>query len=178
MGLDGVEFIMAVEEAFQIAIPDTDAQQMLTPGDVVTYVYGRVGSEWGHGCAEQRAFYRLRRASMKVFDQPRAAIRAATRWDDVLPKRQRRHNWRLLHKATGTPHWPRLTALGRVPDAVATVGGTARYLVAHGEAVFQRPTEGWSRQAMETTITHIMREQLAIAEFRWNQEFVKDLGVD
>jgi len=82
MGLDGVEFIMAVEEAFQIAIPDADAQQMFTPGDVVTYVYARVGSEGGHGCAEQRAFYRLRHASMKVFD----------------------HNWRLLHQATGTPH--------------------------------------------------------------------------
>lgn len=33
MGLDGVEFVMAVEEAFQIAIPDEDAQRMLTPGE-------------------------------------------------------------------------------------------------------------------------------------------------
>ena len=178
MGLDGVEFIMAVEEAFQIAIPDEDAGQMRTPGDVVTYVFGRVGSERGHGCAEQRAFYRLRRASMKVFGQSREAIRPATRWDAVLPRRQRRHNWRLLHKATGTPHWPRLTLLGSVPDAVATVGGTAQYLVTHGEAVFQRPTEGWSRQAIEAVITRIMRDQLGITEFRWDQEFVRDLGVD
>lgn len=178
MGLDGVEFIMAVEEAFQIAIPDEDAERMLTPGDVVTYVFGRVGSEWGDGCTEQRAFYRLRRASMKVFDQPRNAIRPVTRWDDVLPKRQRRHNWRLLHKATGTPHWPRLTPLGRVPDAVATVGGTARYLVAHGEAVFQRPAEGGSRPAVEATITRIMRDHFGITAFRWDQEFVRDLGVD
>jgi acyl carrier protein len=35
MGLDGVEFIMAVEEAFQIAIPDEDSEQMRTSGDVV-----------------------------------------------------------------------------------------------------------------------------------------------
>src|SRR5262245_50937116 len=115
MGLDGVEFVMAVEEAFQIAIPDEAAQQMLTLFDVVTYVYGRVGSEQGHGCAEQRAFYRLRHASMKVFAQPRKAIRPPARWDAILPPRQRRHNWHLLHKATGTPHWPRLTVFGSVP---------------------------------------------------------------
>ncbi|HEY7518665.1 MAG TPA: hypothetical protein VIE36_10275 [Methylomirabilota bacterium] len=169
---------MAVEEAFQIAIPDEDAQRMFTPGDVVTYVFGRVGSENGHGCAEQRAFYRLRRASIKVFGQQRSAIRPATRWADVLPRRQRRRNWRLLHQATGTPHWPRLTVLGRVPDAVATVGGTAQYLAEHGAAAFQRPTEGWSRQAIEATIGKIMREQLGIEEFRWNQQFVRDLGVD
>src|SRR4030095_128571 len=156
MGVDGVEFVMAVEEAFQVAIPDEDAQQMLTPRDVVTYVYGRVGSEQGHGCAEQRAFYRLRHASMKVFAQPREAIRPATRWDDILPRRQRPHNWRVLHHATGTPHWPRLTVRGRMPDTVATVGGTARYLVAHGEAVFQRPMEGWSRPAIEAAIERIM----------------------
>ncbi|HTO10885.1 MAG TPA: hypothetical protein VMQ51_04885 [Candidatus Binatia bacterium] len=169
---------MAVEEAFQIAIPDEDAERMRTPGDVVTYVFDRVGSDQGHGCAEQRAFYRLRRASMKVFDQPRNAIRPATRWDDILPKRQRRHNWRLLHQATGTPHWPRLTVLGKLPDPIATVGGPAQYLAAYGPAVFQRPTEGWSRHTIEAAITRIMREQLGIVEFRWDQEFVRDLGVD
>src|SRR5262249_44815320 len=105
-------------------------------------------------------------------------IRPATRWEDVLPKRQRRHNWRLLHEATGTPHWPRLTALGRVPDIVATVSGTARYLVAHSEAVFHLPTEGWSHSAIAAKITQIMREQLQISDFRWDQEFVRDLGVD
>jgi hypothetical protein len=84
----------------------------------------------------------------------------------------------LLHQATGTPHWPRLTAFGKVPEDVATVGGTARYLAAHGAAAFQRATEGWSRQAVETTITRLMREQLGITEFRWDQEFVRDLGVD
>jgi acyl carrier protein len=178
MGLDGVEFIMAVEEAFQIAIPDEDGERMMTPGDVVTYVLGRVGSEQALGCMEQRAFYRLRRASIRVFRQPREAIRPTTRWDDILPKRQKRHNWRLLHQATGTPHWPRLTALGRVPDSVATIGDMARYLVTHGEGIFQRPTEGWSRQRIEATITRIMREVLGITEFRWDQEFVRDLGVD
>lgn len=178
MGLDGVEFVMAIEDSFQIAIPDEDAERMLTPGDVVNYVFARVGSEDRPVCIEQRAFYRLRRASMRVFARPRSAIRPGTRWNDILPRRRRRRNWRLLHQATGTPHWPRLTILGNVPDAVATVGGTAQYLAAHGAAAFQRPREGLSRRDVEDTITRLMREYLRITEFRWDQEFVRDLGVD
>ena len=169
---------MAVEESFQIAIPDEDAQRMLTPGDVVRYVYARVGSESDGVCLEQRAFYRLRRASMKVFAQSRNAIKPATRWDEILPPRQRRHNWHLLHRATGTPHWPRLTIRGRIPDPVATVGGTAQYLAMHGGGSFQRPQEGWVQRDIEDVITRLMRDQLGTTEFRWDQEFVRDLGID
>lgn len=178
MGLDGVEFVMAVEEAFQIAIPDEDAQRMLTPGDVVSYVLSRLGSEKSHACLEQRAFYRLRNACMKVFSKPRTAIKPNTRWDDILPTRQRRHNWHLLHQATGTPHWPRLTILGRVPAVIATVGETARRLVSDGPAVFKHPEEGWTRRNVEDIIRKLMRDRLGITEFLWEQEFVKDLGVD
>jgi acyl carrier protein len=56
MGLDSVEFVLATEEAFQIAIPDADAEKLLTPGDVVDYVCARIGSAPDSGCLEQRAF--------------------------------------------------------------------------------------------------------------------------
>lgn len=36
--LDVVEFIMALEEEFSVEIPDEDAEQMKTVGDVVTYI--------------------------------------------------------------------------------------------------------------------------------------------
>ena len=62
MGLDSVEFVMAVEEAFQIAIPDGEAERMLTPRQVVDYILGRLGAAERRVCLEQRAFYRLRRA--------------------------------------------------------------------------------------------------------------------
>jgi hypothetical protein len=178
MGLDVVEFVMAVEESFQIAISDEDAQRMITPGDVVNYVIGRVGQSDSRACLEQRAFYKLRRATMQTFAQPRSAIKPGTRWDDVLPPRQRRHNWHLLHQATGTPHWPRLTIWAGVPEPVATISGTARYLAERSPGAFKFPNEGWSRQEVEATMTRLMREQLAITEFHWDQEFVKDLGLD
>jgi hypothetical protein len=177
VGLDSVEFVLATEEAFQIAIPDSDAEKLLTPGDVVDYVLARVGSAPDAACLEQRAFYRLRRASMRLFQAERSAINPGTRWEAVLPARDTRHNWRLLHQATGTPQWPRLTLLGKLPTAVQTVGGTARYLAAEATAALKGET-GWTREEVETTVARLMKEQLGIKNFRWDQQFVRDLGVD
>lgn len=36
--LDIVELIMAIEEAFKMEIPDTDAEKVVTVGDVVDYI--------------------------------------------------------------------------------------------------------------------------------------------
>lgn len=43
MGLDGVELIMAVEAEFGLSIPDHDAGQMTTVGDLFRYVVQRAG---------------------------------------------------------------------------------------------------------------------------------------
>lgn len=42
--LDVVELVMALEEAFDIEIPDDEAERMNTIGDVETYVAGQVAS--------------------------------------------------------------------------------------------------------------------------------------
>ena len=36
--LDIVELVMAIEEEFDIEIPDTDAEKVVTVGDVVDYI--------------------------------------------------------------------------------------------------------------------------------------------
>lgn len=177
MGLDTVEFVLAAEEAFQIAIPDETAGQMLTPRHVVDYVMTRIGGEPGPGCLEQRAFYRLRSASTRVFEVPRSAIRPTTPWREILPPRGTRHSWHLLHQATGTPQWPKLTLWGKFPRSVETVGGTARYLATEATAAL-KGNGGWSRGQVEETVSRLMRAQLGITSFEWDQEFVKDLGVD
>jgi acyl carrier protein len=40
--LDIVEFVMAMEEEFDIEIPDDDAEKIQTIEDVITYVKGKV----------------------------------------------------------------------------------------------------------------------------------------
>lgn len=42
--LDVVELVMAIEEAFDIEIPDEDAESMRTVGDVEKYVAERVAA--------------------------------------------------------------------------------------------------------------------------------------
>ncbi|MSS70657.1 MAG: acyl carrier protein [Candidatus Latescibacteria bacterium] len=42
--LDTVELVMAFEEAFDIEIPDEDAEKMVTVGDAVKYLEGRQAS--------------------------------------------------------------------------------------------------------------------------------------
>lgn len=179
MGLDSVEFVMAVEEAFQIAIPDDVAERILTPGELVQYLLSRVGDGGNTpGCLEQRAFYRLRTGVMQVFAVPRKAIVPASLWEELLPPRRTRHNWQLLHQAVGTPYWPRLSLWGKVPREIASVGRTARHLAAQTPAVFMWADESWTQVTVEGLVRRLMRDRLGITEFEWNQQFIRDLGVD
>ena len=63
MGLDIVEFIMAVEERFGIEIPDGDAEKPATLRQLVDYIMTKVKPGTNPGCLTQREFYRLRRAA-------------------------------------------------------------------------------------------------------------------
>ena|SRR5688572_1101233 len=178
MGLDSVEFVLGVEEAFQLAIPDADAERMLTPRDVVEYISARLGPVSSRVCLEQRAFYRLRRAVVRVFGVPRSQVLPTTRWEDLLPPGDRKHHWLLVHQATGTPQWPSLTFWRhRFPSSVETVGGTAAHL-AEVAAGALRGDEGLTRDQIERTVRTLMREHLGVKEFDWNDQFVRDLNVD
>jgi acyl carrier protein len=177
MGLDLVEFVMAVEEAFGIAIPDEDAQELLTPGDLVRYLERRLGQGEG-SCLEQRAFYSLRRAGMSVLRQPRGSFRPDTRWDAILPSKRRRRAWQLLHHATGVVPWPRLSLWGSIEGGQTTLGDTARYLATHAAVALQRPGVGWSRAQIEAGVRQLMAENLGVADFDWEQKFVDDLGAN
>ena len=42
--LDTVELIMALEEEFNIEIPDEDAEKMATVGDAIKYIQEKAGS--------------------------------------------------------------------------------------------------------------------------------------
>ncbi len=38
MGMDGVELVMAFEEAFGVRVPDKEAEQMVTPRHVIDWL--------------------------------------------------------------------------------------------------------------------------------------------
>jgi acyl carrier protein len=41
MGLDTVELVMAIEEEFGIEVPDEDAENIRTLGDITSYIEAR-----------------------------------------------------------------------------------------------------------------------------------------
>src|SRR2546425_8924482 len=75
MGLDSVEFVMALEEAFGLYIPDVDAVSLTTPRKVIDYLEKRLAPAESPQCVDQMAFYSVRRAAMRVLEKPVAPSR-------------------------------------------------------------------------------------------------------
>ena len=62
MGLDTVELVMEIEQAFDISIPDDRASRMLTVGDVYEFILEKTGDTLqSNTCLKAAAFYELRR---------------------------------------------------------------------------------------------------------------------
>jgi hypothetical protein len=56
-GLDGVELILAVEDAFQIHIADEEAGNVSTVGDLHNLVVGKLQGQDSKRCLTSAAFY-------------------------------------------------------------------------------------------------------------------------
>ena len=127
MGLDAVELVMQVEDTFQLEIPDRDAEQLVTVGQLYDYVRRRVPRDGA--CVTRHVFYRLR-----------AALRVRCRPDEILESlvaaEDRRRAWpRLASKAAlhipalRRPEWVFKTgvticALGAVGSFAWAIGAT------------------------------------------------------
>jgi acyl carrier protein len=103
MGLDSVELVMEVEEAFGIRIPDADAEWIRTVGELYRYVLAELDRPvlTTPGCLSAAAFYRLRRQLMGRFRVERRRIRPASPLDDLVPATDRRVEWQRLGECLG-----------------------------------------------------------------------------
>jgi hypothetical protein len=62
MGLDAVEIVMEIEEAFDIHLEDAEVQRISTPRDMIEVVMSKVAQADAEGCLTQRALNLLRAA--------------------------------------------------------------------------------------------------------------------
>ncbi len=108
MGLDSVELVMAVEEKFAISIPDEEAQDIRTVGDMFQCVTSKLTIADRSSCLTQKAFHLLRRRAKELFNVPRNQFRLDAELDLIVPKRSRRENWRKFQLAVGATKWPKL----------------------------------------------------------------------
>lgn len=97
MGLDTVELVMEVEEAFNISIPDVRASQILTVGDLYDYIIEKLPSanSTSDVCLTAATFYQLRR-HLREIDSKHSLIRPKTKLNHAIPVKVRRSHWKAL----------------------------------------------------------------------------------
>ena len=118
MGLDGVELLLAVEDAFQIHIEDHEAGGVYTVGDLYNLVVTKLQGQDSKRCLTSAAFYRTRRGIMDTLGVDRRQVRPSTPLEAILPRDGRREKWRRIQEAMKLklpdlqhPGWMQLTFL-------------------------------------------------------------------
>lgn len=97
MGLDTVELIMDIEEAFDITIPDDRASRMLTVGDVYDFILEQTAGvpTKTDTCLTAATFYELRR-HIRSIGLSTAEFRPKSKLNQAIPFVGRRAYWREL----------------------------------------------------------------------------------
>jgi hypothetical protein len=178
MGLEAVEFVLAIEDAFGISIPNHEAEQLITPRPLAEYVEQRLPAGSSTACHTQRAFHKLRTGIVQAHRIPRSSIRPETPWQDILPARSFGNSWRHMQKVTGVGDWPRASFLGFRNPAARTVGDTATYLATHAPVALKHSAEGWTRAEIDQVITRLMTVELGITAFSWDDRFAEELRIN
>lgn len=116
MGLDTVELVMEIEDAFSIKIPDDEASHMGTVGDVFDYIVKNTNvSTNSSTCLSAVAFYSLRRAANSLGAKDRLRPKDSTL--TILPDSNRQEFWSQLQNRSEL----KLPPLRR-PDWMVTTG--------------------------------------------------------
>jgi len=119
MGLDTVDLIMAVEYAFQITIPNREAERISTVGNLHQYVLGSLLRDRRINldavCASAHGFYQVRKVLSQTLGVDRRLIRPSTFLEHLLPRETRRPIWERLSRQS-TLDFPAL----RLPDRLSS----------------------------------------------------------
>jgi acyl carrier protein len=97
MGLDSVEMVIEVEEAFGIKIPDDVAAAVRTVGDLHQLIVESLGDgRKSSGICLSAATFRLIRQAVNTGLSVQTSIRPGDQIDAILPRRHRRQVWSQL----------------------------------------------------------------------------------
>jgi acyl carrier protein len=177
MGLDAVELVLAIEDAFGIKIEDSEAEKMRTPRDIVDFVCRKlnVSDSPANYCPTVRAFYRLRAAMVKS-GVPRLKVCPGIDIKVLLPGKEGRIRWAQVGRELGVDHLPRL-AFPRhwVTKDVTTV---TNWLARHQVRALMSAGEPLSRAHVRAIVRTNITDTLGIIQFSDDDDFVRDLGLD
>ena len=184
MGLDLVEYVMALEEAFEIAIPDDDAESLDTPAKLIDYLCGRLGEAPDGAPLVQTAFYRLRNAVSEETFSDRRTIRPSSCLSD-LTTRPEKEVWEGVARRLELPskllsHAPQLQWLPKLRPAPArTLGVVAEQLAMLRPAALKSHPSAWTRQQVTEVVIRLLSHQVGVdlKPDDLRLRFVADLGL-
>jgi hypothetical protein len=184
MGLDLVEFVISVEDTFQIQIPDADAQTIATPRYLINYLTGRLPSGKSPPCLSQRAFYQLGSIIRRHLNLPRHALRPNTNLLDIFPTKGHAELWKAIGDEVGArKYWPRLGKPGWL-ERVETprlnrFADIVRFMVARNPCLLLREGEGWTRHKVAEVVHGLIREQLGVRRDQYTEDsrWGSDMGI-
>ena len=183
MGLDIVEFVISIEEALQVPIPDKDAELIETPGNLIDYLMARLPkSTLPACCLSQRAFNRLRQILSRRLHISRKNLRLDTDLLAFLPETNRKKIWRSIGDEIGVAkYWPNIATwldwfgLSRRP----IISNLTSILVARIPRSLMLKEEYWSRPQVAEVVHALMWENFGVRreDYTDNSRFVDDLGI-
>jgi hypothetical protein len=179
MGLDTVEIVMNLEEAFGIEIKDKEAEQLRTTRDIINFVCQKLNvSEATSGpCLSARAFYRLRESVIATSDIPRRDIRPGTPLRSRFSGYEGRERWAAVGQHMGFKAWPKLTFLG-LPSGPGNFGHMAQWLVSGDPRRFIGSDATWTRPQIRQVVRSIIANIIGVTEFSDDALIVEELGAD
>lgn len=108
MGLDAVEILMELEDAFEVTLDESDAATIDTPRDLIEAVMRKLKPADSTICLTQRAFNRVRKALLQHLPLKRRQVRPASRLKDLVPRDKRVPLWADLPNALNIGPLPEL----------------------------------------------------------------------
>lgn len=129
MGLDGIELVLALEEAFGVELEAEEVVHAVTPRLVGDLIFSKLQATDQTVCQSQRAFYVLRKAFMGQFGLQRAAVTPDMSFRELIPPEKEEDAWNDLKRsararswpALARPQWLRWSIRGVILGAFATV---------------------------------------------------------
>jgi hypothetical protein len=176
--MDGVELVMAFEEAFGIDIPDEVAPGMITPRDTIDYVATQLAAAPADRCLTQPIFYRLRRGVRSVLGT-KAHLTPSTEIQHLADRRAWPGFWAKIRVDAGDPFWPETVPRdGWLSSGPETLRELTGFIAIHEPPPDLERGERWTRERIEWAVRRVIRETIAVERFALDDQYVRDMGVD
>jgi hypothetical protein len=182
MGLDSVELVIRIEEAFSIQIPDRVAPELTTPKKVTDFILTQVGeSQAPLPCLSQKAFYMLRRGFIHHLSLPRRQFRVDTTLREIVPEEGRDTVWEEIGTAVGAKKWPVMSRpkwLSLMSPAVRSVKDLVENLLANEPLLVKGAEAAWSRAQVWEVLRLVIEDETGVKDFSEDSRFVEDMHLD